>query len=129
MTYLLQDCPFLHYPENTFSHLLLTHVVPTETLPELSIPGGNRALLLCFGPVLEHNQNTQLHLQFLTVAQQYLPFQVVPLYLKAPQRGPGRSGQCKTAETHILTCRELMLITLKLEKHAQTTSGTVQPIE
>lgn len=110
MTYLLWDFPFLHYPENTFSHLLLTHVVPTETLPELNIPGGSRALLLCFGPVLEHNQNSQLHLQFFTVAYQYLPCQVVPLYLKAPEGGPGKSGQCKTAETRILPCRELMLI-------------------
>lgn len=104
MTYLLRDFPFFRYPENTFSHLLLTHVVPTETLPEISLPGGSRALLLCFGPMLEHNQNTQLHLQFFTVAHQYLPCQVVPLYLKAPEGGPGKSGQCKTAETHILLC-------------------------
>lgn len=81
----LQNWTFLNYSERISRYLLLSLVVPvaiTEIPSTTDIPGGNRVLLLPFGPVLEHCQKANLHLHFFTVAQQDPPIQVIPQHLR-----------------------------------------------
>lgn len=85
--------------QSSFRPLPLTHVMTTETHPETNIPGGNRTLLLCFGPVLEQKQNGHLHLHFLIIAQQHLPIQVIPQHLRAQEKGFVKAARrCRQVE-------------------------------
>lgn len=81
----LQSWTFLNYPERTSRYLPPNPVVPvasTEIPSATDIPGGSRALLLHFGPVLQHCQKAHLHLHFFSVAHQDPPIQVIPQHLR-----------------------------------------------